>query len=752
MSDKLVLTFKESGQQTTEITSFTLAVRGQPTLVMGTNQLSGMPLSYNANPVGGSDNVNLVVQGEFGPASHKRKIFYARPRDGINPEKFFDDDYNVENPNLSTIDESEKVVIGFNYDPDTSQYTTKIMLLFFSEESLYDKFPGQGWYAKKLGVYKKEGINGSYEKYAEFYYGITNVKENTLPALYLTEGWILDADTMASLVFPYPFDKPVLVPFSTLPAASAYNGVSIGGNDRFTIRYDVPDNENYDGVSSVALYWDSDDPVSMTRIPNSSVWEATISTAPKFITWDTETPPGSSVNAHQCYAVASTAEEATCQSDTSCFSPFASFYSGTYDGGTHNIASAPDIVRCGSDDATSHVLTDWLEYDSENSSYVSFTGVRNVSDSGTYLVECSSTSGILFYGSGEVTITAKQLSGSISNISFVSKSYDGQPLSLTYTTSFSGAVGTDGISASCNPTFVPARSKNVGTYQASFSWSLIYASGTDPNNYTGAPTTPDPVSATISQKQLTVTGSTAANKMYDGTTTASVSVGTVSGVVSGENVDVGVASATFANAGPGNNIPVAIVYGFNTAVGSDYLNYLAPVTENTTANILSSQPPVVDIDDYCFVIYRGLGEDVVQINTNELAIVNRAHVLDPSPTPTLKDYFCLPKDFDCPYHIRIYQLGEDGKPSVLLNSDTYTMTWTNYVRTLIPPTPYASYTPSQIGTYDLKVTIAGQQVRQLYDGTTIVSLDTKGKELNFMIYAGVISWIAVGYGDFESQQ
>ena len=88
---------------------------------------------------------------------------------------------------------------------------------------------------------------------------------------------------------------------------------------------------------------------------------------------------------------------------------------------------------------------------------------------------------------------------------------------------------------------------------------------------------------TIAKKQLTVTGTTVADKNYDGNTTANVTVGTLNGVAEGEDVTVS-ASGTFASAAVGNDITVTVTYLIG---GADSANYLAPETDVTlTADIL----------------------------------------------------------------------------------------------------------------------------------------------------------------------
>lgn len=85
------------------------------------------------------------------------------------------------------------------------------------------------------------------------------------------------------------------------------------------------------------------------------------------------------------------------------------------------------------------------------------------------------------------------------------------------------------------------------------------------SNYTLASETK---TATINPKALTITGSKAANKTYDGNTAATVTAGTLSGLVQGETLGATTATGQFAdkNAGTGKNVTVA--YTLVDGVGS----------------------------------------------------------------------------------------------------------------------------------------------------------------------------------------
>ena len=85
---------------------------------------------------------------------------------------------------------------------------------------------------------------------------------------------------------------------------------------------------------------------------------------------------------------------------------------------------------------------------------------------------------------------------------------------------------------------------------------------------------------TISQAQLTVSGTSVADKLYDGTTAADVTLGTVSGILAGDDVTV-TANAEFPSAEVGD-YSVTVRY---TLSGAQASNYIAPTSETVTASI-----------------------------------------------------------------------------------------------------------------------------------------------------------------------
>jgi hypothetical protein len=127
--------------------------------------------------------------------------------------------------------------------------------------------------------------------------------------------------------------------------------------------------------------------------------------------------------------------------------------------------------------------------------------------------------------------------------------------------------------------------KNVGTAKM-VTISGLSLSGADAGNYSlTQPTT----TASITKKELTVTGITANNKAYDGTTSATLNTGSaaLSGVVPGDDValDASGATGTFSDANVGTDKTVTI--SGLTISGADASNY-SLTQPTTTASITAT--------------------------------------------------------------------------------------------------------------------------------------------------------------------
>jgi hypothetical protein len=165
------------------------------------------------------------------------------------------------------------------------------------------------------------------------------------------------------------------------------------------------------------------------------------------------------------------------------------------------------------------------------------------------------------------TISSKELM--VTGLSAANKEYDGTTDATVSGGELQGVITGDEVSVS-SPSYAFA-SAGVGTgiaVSSTESYSLI---GSAAGNYTL--TQPSvALTAAISSKELTVTGITATNKVYDGTTEATVSAGELQGVITGDAVGVSSPSYVFSSAGVGTGIAVSSTESYSL-IGSAAGNY-----------------------------------------------------------------------------------------------------------------------------------------------------------------------------------
>jgi len=168
---------------------------------------------------------------------------------------------------------------------------------------------------------------------------------------------------------------------------------------------------------------------------------------------------------------------------------------------------------------------------------------------------------------------------SITGLTANNKVYDGTTVA-TLTGALTGVITGDIVSLG-TPTGT-FDSKNVGTGKT-VNISGVELGGADAGNYTLATTTAS-TTADITQASLGITGLTAQNKVYDATTVATLTGGTLTGVITGDIVSLGTPKGTFDNKNVGTGKPVSIS-GIALG-GADAGNYtLTDATASTTANI-----------------------------------------------------------------------------------------------------------------------------------------------------------------------
>ena len=161
---------------------------------------------------------------------------------------------------------------------------------------------------------------------------------------------------------------------------------------------------------------------------------------------------------------------------------------------------------------------------------VTFTGVtvNTTRDNTNNYVVTGTTNGKLTINPGSVTLTAN--SGT--------ETYDGTEKTVSdFTSSVSGLTFT-GVSATGSGT-------NAGEYDVTFTGVTVNTTRDNTNNYIVTGTTDGKL--TINKRQVTISGITASDKTYDGTTTATVdcSQAVVTGMIEGDVLTVTSGTGTF---------------------------------------------------------------------------------------------------------------------------------------------------------------------------------------------------------------
>ena len=274
---------------------------------------------------------------------------------------------------------------------------------------------------------------------------------------------------------------------------------------------------------------------------------------------------GDAVNYGLSSLTASTTAAISAKPVTGAFTANDKVYDG-YAGATVKTKSLPGIL--GSDDATLVVASP--RFDNKNvgtsknvSGDLSLTG----GDSGNYSLTSPTAS-------TTANITAKAATG---NFSASDKVYDGTTAATVINRSLNGIVGPDDVALSGGTaTFA---SKNVGTNKA-VTLTGASLSGSDAGNYTL--TSVAQTTANITAKPIG--GSfTAANKVYDGSTAATVITPSLAGVVGNDAVTLTGGTAAFDSKNVGTGKTVTLTGA--SLSGNDASNYSLTSVDTTKADI-----------------------------------------------------------------------------------------------------------------------------------------------------------------------
>ena len=193
---------------------------------------------------------------------------------------------------------------------------------------------------------------------------------------------------------------------------------------------------------------------------------------------------------------------------------------------------------------------------------------------GNYAIASSSSS-----LTGTITPAILTVTGSIAN----NKIYDATTVASITGGVLTGIVGNDVVTLTQSGIFAMA---NVGNGIAVTVQDLI--SGAQASNYTLLQ--PAGLVANITPKALTVANTVAANKVYDTTTIASISGGTLVGIIGADVVNLNQVG-TFATANVGTGIAVTTA---DTLSGSGAINYSLTQPSGLTANITGKALTVIN--------------------------------------------------------------------------------------------------------------------------------------------------------------
>jgi len=200
--------------------------------------------------------------------------------------------------------------------------------------------------------------------------------------------------------------------------------------------------------------------------------------------------------------------------------------------------------------------------------------LKNVCEQTVY-VRIRRTDHIDWGGKSSIKIAKKVLT--VDSVIIAEKVYDGTSTATVKSSKLVGVVKGESVGLDVRGDF---NDKNAGKDKDVTVEYRLEGSDAVISNYT-LQTASETLKATITPKTLTVTGTTASEKEYDGNTTASVTAGTLSGIIESDDVQISTATGAFEDKNAGESKNVITTY---TLRGADADNYTTP-TDTILANI-----------------------------------------------------------------------------------------------------------------------------------------------------------------------
>ncbi|NDE18471.1 hypothetical protein EBZ80_26550, partial [bacterium] len=202
-----------------------------------------------------------------------------------------------------------------------------------------------------------------------------------------------------------------------------------------------------------------------------------------------------------------------------------------------------------------------------------------------------------YTGSQATNFSITQKSLTVSGLTGANKVYDRTTAATaTGTAALSGVESGDTVTLTGTPTFTFA-SANVGT-GISISTTGYTLGGAQASNYL---LTQPTLSANITAKGLTISGATATNRAYNGSTTVAVSGGSLVGVESGDFVTLGGSpTGTVSSAAVGTSRTVTVTgYSISGGSASNYsLTQPSPTVDITAKALTIGAPTLTTTKEY----------------------------------------------------------------------------------------------------------------------------------------------------------
>ena len=285
-------------------------------------------------------------------------------------------------------------------------------------------------------------------------------------------------------------------------------------------------------------------------------------------------------------------------------------------------------------------------------------------------------------------------------------SYDGSNNSTVVIESLSGFIGTETVTAVVNTATFD--NKNVGDGKTvTVSYNL--SNGTNgglASNYSLANTT---TTANVTAKALSITAATASNKVYDSTTTATISsIGTLTGFIGTETVTAAVNTATFDNKNVGDEKVITVSYNLSNGTNGGLASNYSLANTTTVANVTKKPITVIGLTADS-KIYDGLVGTTVS---------GAGELTGGATTSTDKKYYTGDD-------VRVTGTGVGTFDNKNAGTDK-TVTISGYTFTGTDADNYSFSAPTTLATISKKpLSISGiTGENKVYDATTLATLNT----------------------------